>query len=192
MAATATKPRPQQPDRSRQQQGQTNGPSNRPFRVIRRGLLKVVIWKNQTTNGSMFSTQLIRVYKDGEDWKETHSFNREDLLHAAKCSTRRIQSSTVKRKTHANSKTDRLEQVTTLHARRTFLRPRRAPPGSQLLSSEGVCVQAATATRAKSVFPSVRTGGPPAESGSRRHHPRPPAAARSAASGHESRLAGRI
>jgi hypothetical protein len=32
----------------------------------------------------MFSTQLIRVYKDGDDWKETHSLNREDLLHAAK------------------------------------------------------------------------------------------------------------
>ena len=82
MAVTATKPRPQQQDRSRQQQGQTNG--HGPFHVIRRGLLKVVIWQNQTTNGSMFSTQLIRVYKDGDDWKETHSLNREDLLHAAK------------------------------------------------------------------------------------------------------------
>ena len=84
MAVTATKPRPQQQDRSRQQQGQTNGTSNRPFHVIRRGLLKAVIWKNQPANGSMFSTQLIRVYKDGDDWKETHSLNREDLLHAAK------------------------------------------------------------------------------------------------------------
>lgn len=84
MAETATNSRPQQLDRSRQQQGQNNGPSNRPFRVIRRGSLKVVIWQNQTTNGLMFSTQLIRVYKDGDDWKETHSFNREDLLHAAK------------------------------------------------------------------------------------------------------------
>jgi hypothetical protein len=47
-------------------------------------LLKVVIWQNQTTNGLMFSTQIVRVYKDGDDWKETHSLNREDLLHAAK------------------------------------------------------------------------------------------------------------
>jgi len=80
--AAATKPQPRQQDRSRPPQGQPNG--NRPFHVIRRGLLKVVIWENQTTNGSMFSTQLIRVYKDGEDWKETFSLNREDLLHAAK------------------------------------------------------------------------------------------------------------
>jgi len=80
--AAATKPQPRQQDRSRPPQGQPNG--NRPFQVIRRGLLKVVIWENQTTNGSMFSTQLIRVYKDGEDWKETFSLNREDLLHAAK------------------------------------------------------------------------------------------------------------
>ncbi len=62
--------------------GQT---SNRPFHVTRRGLLKAVIWENQTANGStMFSTQLVRVYKDGDNWKETHSLNREDLLHAAK------------------------------------------------------------------------------------------------------------
>src|ERR1700723_3216146 len=82
--ATATKSRPQQQGQQRQPQGPNNGQANRPFHVIRRGLLKAVIWENQTANGSMFSTQLIRVYKDGEDWKETHSLNREDLLHAAK------------------------------------------------------------------------------------------------------------
>jgi hypothetical protein len=83
MATTATKTRTQ-PAGEQRPQGSSNGQTNRPFEVIRRGLLKAVIWENQTVNGSMFSTQLIRVYKDGEDWKETHSFNREDLLHAAK------------------------------------------------------------------------------------------------------------
>src|SRR5580700_124027 len=84
MATTATKTRPPQQGEQRQQQGASNGQTNRPFQVIRRGLLKAVIWENQTANGSMFCTQLIRVYKDGDDWKETHSLNREDLLHGAK------------------------------------------------------------------------------------------------------------
>ncbi len=75
--ATATKQRPPQQQRS-------NGQANKPFYVVRRGLLKVVVWENQTTNGSMFSTQVVRSYRDGEDWKETHSLNREDLLHASK------------------------------------------------------------------------------------------------------------
>ena len=79
--ATNTKSRPQP---QQQSQRGNNGQANRPFYVVRRGLLKVVVWENQTTNGTMFSTQLIRVYKDGEEWKESHSLNREDLLHAAK------------------------------------------------------------------------------------------------------------
>src|SRR5271156_2090755 len=89
--ATATKTRSPQnrsgkgsEEQQQERNGGTNGQTNRPFHVIRRGLLKAVIWENQTANGSMFSTQLVRVYKDGDDWKETHSFNREDLLHAAK------------------------------------------------------------------------------------------------------------
>jgi hypothetical protein len=82
MATNATKTRPQQ-QQEPQRRG-SNGQTNRPFQVIRRGSLKVVIWENQTTNGPMFSTQLIRVYKDGDDWKETHSLNRDDLLHASK------------------------------------------------------------------------------------------------------------
>lgn len=76
--ANATKARPQQQQRAK------SGQSNRPFYVVRRGLLKVVVWENPTATGTMFSTQLIRVYKDGEEWKESHSLNREDLLHAAK------------------------------------------------------------------------------------------------------------
>src|SRR5688572_19603053 len=83
MAANATRERSEQ----RQQptpRGNTNGQANRPFKVIRSGLLKAVIWQNQTANGPMFSTQLVRAYRDGEAWKESNSLNRDDLLHAAK------------------------------------------------------------------------------------------------------------
>lgn len=44
-----------------------------------------MVWKNDTRNGIMFSTTLVRIYKDQEDeWKETHSLGRDDLLLAAK------------------------------------------------------------------------------------------------------------
>lgn len=81
--ATATNARP--PNRQNGSQRNNNGQANRPFHVVRRGLLKVVVWENPTSNGgTMFSTQIVRSYKDGEEWKETHSLNREDLLHASK------------------------------------------------------------------------------------------------------------
>lgn len=81
MSSNTSRGRAPQPQ---QQQRTNSGQTNRPFQVIRRGLLKAVVWENPTANGAMFSTQLVRVYKDGDDWKETHSLNREDLLHAAK------------------------------------------------------------------------------------------------------------
>jgi hypothetical protein len=83
MAANATRGSSEQRQQPTQR-GKTNGQANRPFKVIRRGLLKAVIWQNQTANGPMFSTQLVRAFRDGEDWKESHSLNRDDLLQAAK------------------------------------------------------------------------------------------------------------
>lgn len=47
--------------------------------------VKAVVWRNDTRNGHMFNTTLIRVYKDSEDeWQETHSLGRDDLLAAEK------------------------------------------------------------------------------------------------------------
>lgn len=47
--------------------------------------VKAVVWKNETRNGHMFNTTLVRVYKDAEDeWQETHSLGRDDLLAAGK------------------------------------------------------------------------------------------------------------
>ena len=56
-----------------------------PVHEFRVGGVKAVIWKNQTRNGVMFSTSLVRIYKDAEDqWQETHSLGRDDLLAASK------------------------------------------------------------------------------------------------------------
>lgn len=54
--------------------------ANRPAHEIRYGNIKVVIWKNQTTNGSMHNVTVARIYKEGDEWKESNGFGRDDLL----------------------------------------------------------------------------------------------------------------
>lgn len=59
--------------------------SNKPAAEFRINGLKAVVWENETRNGSMFNTSLVRVYKDkDEEWQETHSLGRDDLLTARK------------------------------------------------------------------------------------------------------------
>jgi len=54
--------------------------ANRPAHEIRYGNIKVVIWKNQTANGSMHNVTVARIYKEGDEWKESNGFGRDDLL----------------------------------------------------------------------------------------------------------------
>ena len=54
--------------------------NNKPAHEIRFGQIKATIWENDTENGTRFSVTLAKVYKDGDDWKETKSFSRNDLL----------------------------------------------------------------------------------------------------------------
>lgn len=62
-----------------------NGATNRPWKTIRRGSLKAVVWENDTRNGTMFTVQLVRVYRDEKgDWKQTPGLNAGDLLDGAK------------------------------------------------------------------------------------------------------------
>lgn len=58
---------------------------NKPCAEFRINGVKSVVWENETRNGTMFNTTLVRVYKDENDeWRETNSFGRDDLLAAAK------------------------------------------------------------------------------------------------------------
>lgn len=61
--------------------------ANRPVHEIRYGNVKTVIWKNQTVNGAMHNVTVARLYKDGDQWKESASFGLEDLLVLAKALT---------------------------------------------------------------------------------------------------------
>jgi hypothetical protein len=52
---------------------------NKPVHDIRLGAIKAAIWANQTPKGTRYSVTLTRLYKDGEQWKRSESFGRDDL-----------------------------------------------------------------------------------------------------------------
>lgn len=50
------------------------------------GSIRATIWRNDSENGVRFNTQFSRIYRDGEEWKSTDSFGRDDLLVVSKVS----------------------------------------------------------------------------------------------------------
>ena len=75
-------------NRSNGQQQQEQRPANRPVHSIRYGMVKVAIWRNMVDmgNGSkpMYNLTASRLYKDGDEWRDTQSFGYDDLLNLAK------------------------------------------------------------------------------------------------------------
>ena len=58
--------------------------TKRPIHEVRLGLIKAAVWKNETETGVRYNATLSRLYRDGEQWKSTESFGRDDLLLVAK------------------------------------------------------------------------------------------------------------
>jgi hypothetical protein len=58
--------------------------STRPVQEIRLGRVKAAIWVNRTREGVIYNVTFERSYKDGETWKTSTSFGRDDLLKVAK------------------------------------------------------------------------------------------------------------
>jgi hypothetical protein len=56
----------------------------KPAHEIRLGAIKAAIWENATPNGKRHNVTVSRLYKDGEQWKRSDSFSRDDLLLLAK------------------------------------------------------------------------------------------------------------
>ena len=56
----------------------------KPVHEVRFGAIKAAVWKNDTQNGVRYNTTFSRLYKDGEEWSNTDSFGRDDLLVVAK------------------------------------------------------------------------------------------------------------
>jgi len=57
---------------------------NRPVHEIRLGRIKAAIWENETDNGVRHNVTVSRLYKDGDQWKDSTSFGRDDLPLVAK------------------------------------------------------------------------------------------------------------
>jgi len=60
---------------------------NKPVHEIKLGRIKAVIWGNEADGGGIrHNVQIRRLYKDGEEWKQSDSFGRDDLPLVAKVS----------------------------------------------------------------------------------------------------------
>ena len=56
----------------------------RPVHELRLGRIRAAIWANETQNGVRHNVTVSRIYKDGNDWKDSPSFGRDDLPLVAK------------------------------------------------------------------------------------------------------------
>jgi hypothetical protein len=59
---------------------------NRPVHEVRLGTVKASIWENTYGETTRHNVTFVRAYKDkeGDQWKTTESFGRDDLLLLAK------------------------------------------------------------------------------------------------------------
>lgn len=59
-------------------------PKQRPVHEVRLGRIRAAIWANEGDNGTWFNVTVSRSYKDGDEWKSSSSFGRDELLTLAK------------------------------------------------------------------------------------------------------------
>ena len=55
-----------------------------PVHEVRAGRIRAAIWANPSEKGVWHTVTLSRLYKDGDEWKDSQSFGRDDLLLLAK------------------------------------------------------------------------------------------------------------
>ena len=60
------------------------GDENQPAHEVRMGRIKATLWANPTENGTYYNVTLTRLYKEGDNWKTSESFGRDDLPLLAK------------------------------------------------------------------------------------------------------------
>lgn len=56
----------------------------KPVHEARMGRIKAAVWENDTSNGTRYGVTFTRLYKDGDQWKDSTSFGRDDLPLLAK------------------------------------------------------------------------------------------------------------
>lgn len=57
---------------------------NRPIHTVRHRSIKATIWRNPTEKGPMYNVTVARSYRNGEEWRDSHSFGYDDLMNLAK------------------------------------------------------------------------------------------------------------
>ena len=58
--------------------------NQKPVDEIRIGRVKATVWRNGTEDQPRHNVTFSRLYKEGDQWKSTQSFGRNDLLVLAK------------------------------------------------------------------------------------------------------------
>lgn len=53
--------------------------ASRPIHEIRKGLIKVRIWRKQTRSGLRHTVSVVRLFRNGDVWKESTRFSRDDV-----------------------------------------------------------------------------------------------------------------
>ena len=66
------------------QQSRSGDAKQRPVHEIRLGRVKAAIWANDPDNGTRHNVSITRLYKDGDEWKTSTSFGRDELPLVAK------------------------------------------------------------------------------------------------------------
>lgn len=59
-------------------------PGNKPVHSFRIGVVKAAIWENHSGDNTWYGVTVSRSYKDGDQWKNSDSFGRDDLLALSK------------------------------------------------------------------------------------------------------------
>ena len=58
--------------------------TKRPVHEVRMGRIKAAVWEDNTQNGPRHNVTFSRLYKDGDQWKDSQSYGRDDLPLLAK------------------------------------------------------------------------------------------------------------
>ncbi len=58
--------------------------NQKPVKKFFIGAVTAAIWRNEGKSGAFHNVTLTRRYKEGEDWKDTTSLGKFDLLKAAR------------------------------------------------------------------------------------------------------------
>jgi len=53
--------------------------ATKPHHEIRRGLVKVRIWQRSSKKGVRYSLTVVRLFRNGDQWKESTRLGRDDI-----------------------------------------------------------------------------------------------------------------